>query len=645
MAESSSSEGESKELPYQTKFTPDDHYKKMYDYDKLTYQGSNLLLNNNFAGALKLYKKTLFLAQQLNDDYKINEALCNIGITYFYSGKLKEAINNIKKCYDYIYSICNSEIGNNNIRNLYLLCKSGSNLSMCQLTKNSENNNSVSLIENIIYILSKEKDLYKKKYCIQNLNNIIFRANTLLTDNNYFIDKNYLNNQSMMIYSNEVVYNRINQLFIKAFDSFIATNKIKQWINSLNIIYKQMKLLNDQPGIAFTSFNLQLAILLKNKKNDNNNIIFNNNEETVKAKRELGVLLKEINQSNNYFDDDDLNHINPIINEDYIDDIIEDYIYKISTIREIYKLLKSFEDQISENVDNNYHYIKNSTFVANFNTDYCLKLLFKYTKQYFIENIQDMNLKNGLIKYIDNTLDLIESKKIDVSQLNLPYTVPEITQSLTSIINNLISMYRYHKLLNAFERLKKMKKTRRPPDYKLKTKDFLQKAYSKIIEGEFTKKINYGNDKTKIHFYKINKISNNILFQSFDNPNSIKPIKSYDFRYIKLVIVGIRTNNALRKLKYLNFEGIKTPYLFLSLVLESRTIDLVLKDEKSAKNWFYGLYYYCKQSRTPYKICSCTSYILFRIKCKVINELYGGNQNYHEKRFSRCLLKYLKNNY
>ena len=337
-----SSEDESKEI-IQTKGIPNtmiinqnDYYQKIYDYSELINKGSDLTLNHNYDEALELYNKALFLAKQLNDDYKKNEAICNIGIAYFYSGKMKESINNIQTCYDYINSVCHSKIGTNNIRNLILLCKSGANLSMCELTKNSENNNCISLIENIIYILSKEEDLYKKKYCAQYLNNILFRVNTLLTGKYYNVDEDYFNDQNIMMNDNEKIYIKINELFIKAFDSYIATDKIKLWLNSLNIIYQQMEQLNDQRGMLNMLFNQQLAILLKKSKNNNFD-----NEEKVNAKNILKSLLKSITGYNN--------NDNQIINEEYLNNVIEDYKYKILVIRKIYQILKSFEEEISEN--------------------------------------------------------------------------------------------------------------------------------------------------------------------------------------------------------------------------------------------------------------------------------------------------------
>ena len=57
----------------------------------------------------------------------------------------------------------------------------------------------------------------------------------------------------------------------------------------------------------------------------------------------------------------------------------------------------------------------------------------------------------------------------------------------------------------------------------------------------------------------------------------------------------------LNKIDSLKITKEKKPFLILSLILRNRTIDLYFKDEKSAKRWFYGLYYYFILSKRKYR--------------------------------------------
>ena len=374
----------------------------------------------------------------------------------------------------------------------------------------------------------------------------------------------------------------------------------------------------------------------------NNNIIFTDNEETIKAKMKLKILLKSITQCNiiynfnkkNNYNDIGLNVNNVIVNNDDINTIIEDYKYKLIIIRQIYKNLQSFEKQINDNQDNTYNLGSINNFTENLNTEYCITLLLKYTKKYFNKKIQDMNLKERLIKYIDNTLELIEKKKIDISQINLSSIDPEITQSLTSIITNLILKYRRYKLFNAFIRIKSCKKID-------KIKRFLNKGYLIIYKGENIMKINFGNPNMKDKFTRIDNESD--CLQIYEKSSSSSKLdKNFYLDNILKVVVGIKTMNVKSKLKKLKIIQAEKPYLFLSLILRKRTVDFVFNNGKNAKNWFYGLYYFYSQlTDRPYKICSCTSYILFRIKCKAIKKLNGKIQ---KPSFTSCMLNCLKLN-
>ena len=95
----------------------------------------------------------------------------------------------------------------------------------------------------------------------------------------------------------------------------------------------------------------------------------------------------------------------------------------------------------------------------------------------------------------------------------------------------------------------------------------------------------------------------------------------------------------------INKEYKNTPYKFISFIIENdskrKTLDLVFNDEKSAIKWFYGLNYYCHISERPYKICSCTNYLLFKIKSKVINKLHSDINNIKNKSFAYYMKKYV----
>ena len=130
--------------------------------------------------------------------------------------------------------------------------------------------------------------------------------------------------------------------------------------------------------------------------------------------------------------------------------------------------------------------------------------------------------------------------------------------------------------------------------------DFFENAYEHIYNGEVLTKINFGNNQTKKYYFQVeNKIDH---LQYFVSKNTIKTIKNqYDFDNILKVKIGLG---------------------------------------KSAKKWFYGLYYYFVISKRTYKICSCTNYLLFRIKSKMINKMNLDNEKIKDKSFAYYIKKY-----
>ena len=67
------------------------------------------------------------------------------------------------------------------------------------------------------------------------------------------------------------------------------------------------------------------------------------------------------------------------------------------------------------------------------------------------------------------------------------------------------------------------------------------------------------------------------------------------------------------------------PYLYMSLLLKERTIDLSFSEE-SIKKWFYGLYYHLKNENQSYKIISCTNFIINRVKSKMNYKLANSRE-------------------
>ena len=579
--------------------------KIINDYSELYQKASISIKKNRYAEALHYYQETLSISLKLDDDYKRNESILNIGIIHFFLGEFDKALELIKSSFDYFYPIClNDE--KTNMKNIILLCKSCANLFMCQLTINNLENSNI--VHNLLLnIISKEKNLNNQLYCLKYLNNILFKVNSLINGN---------------LNQNENNMNEINKIFIDSFNEFIFTGEIDQWIENLNLIYEKMEKFNDKSGLIYILFTKEINICLLNN-NENNNV----NEAKIK----LLSLLSAISEINN-----DKN----IMNDNYLNQIIEEYKSKILIIRNLYQELYQFELQLQNKILNNRPMETNNHIY--------LILLFKYAKKYFNQSVEDINLKSITLQNLNNVINLITNKKIDISQIQLESLDPEISNNLFKIFDNLLKIYRksqFKKYFNKFKLLieNKINNKNLIKDNSKLLENFFEECYFEIYNGEKINKINFGSNGIKNCYFRLDYKNDSILI--FDNNSNKKPGKIINISNIKKIKYGLRTYNIIKKYSSLSIKC--EPYLFFSMVLNSKTLDLILKNEQRAKNWFYGLFYYLFKTDRKYKIGSFTNHLLFFIKCKILMKLKTKEvvaNRLDNISFSRCILSFFKNN-
>ena len=673
-------------------------------YINLNSKALNHLSKSHASKALSCYQEALSIANQLKDDFKIKESECNKGITYYHLNDIKKATELLQSCYNYFYKICCEENNNIDIKNLTLLCKAGANLCMCKITLLNDKDDCINLIKDIINIISQEDDINNRIFCLKYLCNILFNVNSLVPINennisNYLDDNEEEYEDDDQLRENEM--NKINQLFYELFFNFIATNDIDTWINSLDKIYQKMEKLNYKSGMIKILLNKLLAKCLKYSENNEENNNLNNEQEYNDAQLKLLCLIKTINHANNKNEEQDEdfndNEEGDDIDSDKINSMINEYRYKLSIIREIYKILSTFENKINNNnqnneiinqnylnnnIKNNNKYSKNYNLKNknyNPNNEYLLKLLLKYSMNYFENNIEDQNVKNDLINNIKKALDSIDNPQVsglDFSNINMPSLDSDLSDNLSNIFTNLENInlrskfrdfiYKLRsyekkeiyipkvsnqlKLVNPIISNKVEKEQIKPKNTKKissgKKNNFLEEAYTYIYNGEMIDKINFKTMGTKEHYFQIENKTDKL--QYFLTRKAKKPKKEFDFDAIIKVKVGIYTLNVKKKLNIIDIakKNKDYPYRFMSFIFDNNksgpTLDLVFKKSFRAKKWFYGLYKYFEISERPYKICSCTNYILFRIKCKVFKKLNLDMNEMKKKKFSlaKCIMKY-----
>ena len=418
------------------------------EYIDINNKAIELQLENKPLKALPLFERASTIAEQLDDDFKKKESECNKGIIYFHLNKIKEAINLIQTSFDYFYSLCKKGNHKNSIQNLILLCKSGANLCMCKILLSFDKDNCINLINDIINIICQEEDLNKQKFCITYLINSLFEVNSLLSFNNNalsdYLKEDFIDINQLKTYeeTNEEL-NKISQLYYESFYNFISTQEIDPWIYALDIIYKKMKKMKDNFRIINCLFHHELAIILKYENNKEEN-----NPELNEAKLKLSSLIKSLRQIN--YNNEIINDINELendteINEEEINNIMNEYRYKLEIIREIYETIHYFEKNIEQNkiqgdnIVNNDYLNKNikgypeDNIGFNLNSKYYLNLLLNNTKSYFEENVEDQNFKNKLTNNIETALNSINNPQnsgLDFSNINLFSLDPELSNYL-----------------------------------------------------------------------------------------------------------------------------------------------------------------------------------------------------------------------
>ena len=628
------------------------------DYVQQNIVAFKYIRNRDYIRASEAYKQCLVLSNKLGNNYKIKDSLCNYGVSLFYCGNFDEAVSNLESAFN---KITNKEINNNDFLNVQLSIKIISNLIVLYLCLNNFNN-ALIMIDHLSNILKNYDNAPNLQLnLIKNINYIFFRVESLV------------NLDSIL---NELPRDNHHQIIIrivKAFHAYLKNNNIDIWINCLSDEIDNLKNVRDYNGIILALFNIQTSNYIKGKENMNNNLVINSKYKFIELLRALNNNTSINNYNNNNLSN--MNNTNSINNE-YSDEEVEKCLSlikeKMNLAVKIYYLLYMKENSIYNgnrgnnsfllnNISNspigtskyypnytnktmNNSYL-NNTMISNrggnnindnnqsLNTVFFTKLLLKYALKYVRTNINNPSLEKQLCSHIEFTLKFLNNDELDISYLKLNDLSPEITKSLELLFKNLLYIYERNKLNNYFQKFKKinMKLNRKNANHIIN--NMLDRFYSGIKSGEVLMKINYNSKDTKIHYYLLDTRRNCISV--FNKSGGSKPESEIPFKKIKKILYGIKSTNLVKKMKTLPYND--QPYLYMSLLLKDRSIDLAFS-EQSIKKWFYGIYYHLMNINQSYKIISCTNFLITKTKLKINSFLKNvdergldGSNNYRKK--------------
>ena len=609
------------------------------DYVQKNILAFRYIRNRDYPRASETYKQCLILSNKLGNSFKIKDSLCNYGVSLYYCGNFEEAVNNLESAFNKLTSKDITYIQNKtDFLSVQLSTKIITNLIVLYLCLNNFNNANIMLehLTNILKSLDFVPNLQLS--LIKNINYIFFRIESLVNLDECLGDLP------------RDAHHQIIIRIMKGFHSYLKNNNIELWINCLNSEIENLKNVKDYNGIILALMNVQTSMYIKGKENMNNNLIIN-------SKNKFNEILKAINTNLNNENENEYN-------EEDIDRALNLIKDKMNIAVKIYNLLYNKEMLILNNYENpnfnsNFYLNKTHTNNNNFfsinsnmnnnhnisyspkssnsskyyhsytdrninnnnpntnntkslNTVFFTKLLLKYALKYIQNNIKNPTLEKQLCSHIEFTLKFLDNEELDISYLKLNDISPEIAKSLEMLFKNLLKIYE-RSVLNKYFNIyrKKVRKIKFKKGLMLLNKMF-ERYLINIKSGEVLVKINYNSKDTKMHHYLLDVKKNCIAV--YNKSGGSEPESEIFFRNIIKIVYGFKTENLIKKIKFL--PNGDQPFLYMSIILRNRSIDLMFS-ESNVKKWFYGLYYYLTNINRNYKIFSCTNFILSRIKMKM----------------------------
>ena len=551
----------------------------LINYVTESRKGFEFIISKDFQKAFECYSICHNLSSKLKNKKLIIDSYINLSNCYYYLGDFNSALKNI--------IISKQFFENLNMKNKkFFLVKIYSNLFIINLCC-CKFNECENVIKEFININKKIKDNNEKILYYNKIIYNLFNVDSLINFNN---NNNNNNNNSILCD------------IINGYNNFINNNNnYENLIDLFSNIEKKYKNNNNNFCYYFSLFYKNILIYINNNNNNENDENIINNIENIKNK---------IYNNNNE------------IKEKKFDDIINEFKNKIECSIKIFNLLLKYEQEINKNLNKKE---SNSIYI---------KLLINYSKNFIknnnnFNNNSNKNERNSLLNELENLNKKIKNFQIDIENIDIKNNFSlEILNSLKKLFENVIFIIQKNLLSKTFKKIKENNLNSNKIIIKSNKKNSVENLFKeatkniqKIIE---LKKINFNNKSLKTHYYNINFESKN--FEIRNNKNDNKIIEHKLKKIIK-ILNGIYSENLKKKLFNDNQSDenvkkiLKKHSQILSFIVNNRSIDLYFNKEDDIANWFYGLYYYYCNNNMSYKILSCTSFILRRIKFKIMRKI------------------------
>ena len=572
------------------------NYESLYTENILN--GCSNIINHNFEESLNLFNYALINAKNLNDEYKLYESKCYIGIAYFYMEKLFESLNTFEEIYKTIFEKCLNEKFSISIKIIQMFIKIGANLTIVYFSLD-KNNEALIIISNIISIIERECSLYKQISVLRNLIFILFKVSSLVGENK--LEDNFFNlEQDLNTNEKRDEYKNIINNLIKGFNNYLKNENIDNWISILNNVYSQMEKLNDYKGLIFILFNQECFKYIKESSKEN---MSENNINEYKIK--IASLIFSLNKNND----------NSVFikkeNQELIEEIFYNFKQKMLILQQIYLNIYNVENRIINSLSK-VTQINNKT-----QSSFYIKLLIKYSLAQIKNSKQlNLNLKNKLIDQLNESLAIIDNKSYDLSNINLESLDSGIIQNLNIMFENLKYIYVKCKLLKYFKKYRQNVINSKVFIDNSAWRKYSFEQYKCIITGDNIMKINLTSKGKKIHHYRLH-IDNDVIEVFKKDKSGGQLEKVIDFFNVSRILFGIKSKNLIKKEKILSYKD--KPWCYLSVIYNKKSLDWEFKDEEDCKKWYYGFQNYLLCTNRKFKVLSTTGFVIQKLKMKVNN--------------------------
>lgn len=456
--------------------------------------------------------------------------------------------------------------------------------------------------------------------------------------------------------NNQLDEDNITNNIIVGFNEYLKTKNAETWSENLYPVIEKMKKIKDYNGIVVTMFNYYCTLYMKETSNipQNQNYpsnkqggrsIKNNAEQipegAVWAKKKLGMLLQAIN---NIEVEEQGN--NPEI-EKSVRIIVKSFKEKMMCCCQIFEMSLQLELENNLKMENNNNdelmpsisQISKRSKISKkeSNSLTFLRLLTKYSINYLNLYLPDTKLRVDVTNQLQATMKLMEEEKqsMNINELELKVFSDEISKYLYVLFGNLNIIAE-----NCLKRKKFKLYLEKVQTIKIRNEEkaissYFEHCYKGIYDGENLTKINLTSSGCKTHYYQID--NNKDLLEAFDSYSmKPKPIKIFHFDEVIKIVIGVRTKNISNKLTSLANKA--EPWLFMSLLFNSYSLDFSFSNINQAKRWFYGLKRYLSLTGREYKMLSYSGYLIRVLKLQMIQDL--GLEKSKKPTFVKLLLNY-----